>query len=76
MNDKVDATADRRPEWEKPEVMALGELERGFGGSQHICTHGTSVSHVCGNGSTPNVDQCKSGNNPPSGSCASGNNGD
>jgi len=65
---------NQKPEWAKPTVLPLGGLASGRGVMQK-CSHGTSVSQVCGNGSTPQVNQCKSGNVPPSGSCASGNQG-
>lgn len=75
MKDNMKETASRLPEWEKPAVVALGGLASGQGADAQKCNHGTAVSQVCGNGSSPQVDQCKSGNNPPSNSCASGSNG-
>jgi hypothetical protein len=71
----------KRLAWSKPAVLPLGGLAvaRGSDGvgidSTHKCSHGFSVSQVCGNGSSANVQQCKRGNVPPSGSCASGNQG-
>lgn len=61
--------------WEKPTVMPLGSVAsgRGVNDGDHQCTHGTSVTHLCGNGSGAQVQQCKNGNQPPSQSCASGN---
>jgi len=76
VKDSMKETGSRLPEWEKPAVVALGGLSSGQGTpDDQKCSHGTSVSQVCGNGSSPQVDQCKSGNNPPSNSCASGSNG-
>ena len=74
VNEKMKA-ANRMPEWQTPKVMALGKMGSGHGKDGQLCTHGNAVKQVCGNGSSPEVDQCKSGNVPPSTSCASGNQG-
>lgn len=74
-------TERKRLAWAQPAVLPLGGLAvaRGSDGvgvdCAQKCSHGCSVSQVCGNGSSAQVRQCKSGNCPPSGSCASGNQG-
>ena len=47
----------RKPAYEAPVVLALGELARGSG----LCTDGSGDSEVCANGSLASVGFCETG---------------